>query len=237
MNYVIWTTEEEVNLCAAVAAKWRDVGYQTVDPDNYREVIILAAAGRGTAKSWRPRTLKSRDARRFIEVRRSTLDLHLAVVTQPTPTYVIPGYDQPMTAPQMQDEIVRLNALLKELEAEDAPPTPSTPTPIVTRPKPTCEAYTSKVLPQKTRVAIAGVHDKHRDNISRAFPHLNITWIEPRDNDAMIKTKASGRPCIACTHGTNGNVLRLLHNISPKLFTVGGAHGVRETLAHAHFGN
>jgi hypothetical protein len=229
MKYVIWTMDEEVALCKAIATKWREAGYMEVSTEHFSEVIRLAGAGTGEADSWRARVLKSRDARRFIEVRWSTLALYLAA-EQPT-TYEVPGYEQRMTAQQMQDEIVRLNAEIKALKEPPLPPQAPV-APIVTRPREECDGvYRPKELAPKKRVAIAGLHDKHRDNIARLFPHFDIKWIEPRDNDALIKSKASGRVTIACTYGTNGNVLKLLHNIS-KCYTVGGAHGVRDTLSN-----
>lgn len=232
MQYVIWTQTEEHALCQALAHAWLRYGVTEVHQDHFRTLIRLAAHDGG---DWRTRTLSSRAARVFIEKHHAVLEGLMKPNTEPE--YTVEGYEHPMTVKQMQDEIVRLNAEVQRLTPPPAPPQPVAP--IATRPpKPDAECdgvYRSQVLTQKTRVAIAGVHDKHRDNIIRAFPHLIITWIEPRDNDAVIKSKASGRPSIACTHGTNSKVLRLLHNICPKFFTVGGAHGVRDTLANANF--
>lgn len=242
-HYTVWSMDEEMNLCKAIVARWREAGYTGVHLDHYREVIEEAAAGTAPAnerhEGWRPRTLKSRDARHFMTIRLQTLEKLMA--EPKVLTYTIPGHDDRLTAEQMQDEIVRLRAEVKGLREELArcsSPTPKAPDlhkPIVTRPsKPLSDACAfAPSLPQKVRVAIAGVHDKHRDAIARAFPNLNITWIEPRDNDALIKAKASGRPAIACTHGTNGKVLKMLNNVCTKFFQVGGAHGVRTTLANA----
>jgi hypothetical protein len=242
-HYTVWSMDEEVNLAKAIVARWREAGYTIVHHDHYREVIEEAAAGTAPENErhigWRPRTLKSRDARRFIQVRFSTLEKLMDEGR--VLTYTIPGYDDRLTAEQMQDEIVRLRAEVKNLREEltrknTPPPSPEGPVmhkPIVTRPKPHDPCAFAPSLPQKLRVAIAGVHDKHRDAIAKAFPNLNIAWIEPRDNDSLIKAKASGRPAIACTHGTNSKVLKLLNNVCTKFFTVGGAHGVKATLASA----
>lgn len=245
-HYTVWSMDEEMNLCKAIVARWKEAGYTIVHLDHYREVIEEAAAGTAGPDErhvgWRPRTLKSRDARHFMTIRFQTLEKMLA--EPKVLTYAIPGHDDRLTAEQMQDEIVRLRAEVKTLREELAqknppPPPPEAPAmhpPIVTRPaKPHDPCAFAPSLPRKTRVAIAGVHDKHRDAIAKAFPNLNITWIEPRDNDALIKAKASGRPAIACTHGTNSKVLKMLNNVCTKFFTVGGAHGVRATLAGAAF--
>lgn len=245
MKYIIWTLAEEHALCQALAHAWLKYGVKTVDQDNFRTLIKLAGPDLSkpepdsvlsTTGDWRTRTLKSRDARNFIEKNREVLEGLMN--SGENRGYIVEGYEQPMTVKQMQDEIVRLNAELKALKEPQSPPsTPTVTSPIAESPaQEACDGtYRPQALTPKTRVAIAGLHDKHRDNIARAFPHLIITWIESRDNDSLIKSKASGRPAIACTHGTNGKVLRLLHNISAKFFQVGGASGVRETLANASF--
>lgn len=223
---VIWTTDERLALCKAVASKWLELGFTTVEENHFRQVIDLAQT---VDQAWRRRLLTSRDARYFIIRHCETLQ-KLMVVEQPA---------QDPVKVQMQEEINRLRAQVEALQAQlaekDRPQQPpSDIKPIAVKHKPYVPCA-SPSLPPKTRVAIAGVHDKHRDGIARAFPNLNIAWIEPRDNDALIKAKASGRPAIACTHGTNGKVLKLMHNISSKFFQVNGAHGVRETLASAAF--
>lgn len=246
-HHIVWTMVEEMNLCKAIVARWLEAGYTGVHTDHYREVMELAALECGgfstlsdEYEGWRARRLSSRDGRRFIQIRMQTLEKMLTEGTRDERvlTYAIPGHDDRLTPEQMQEEIMRLRAEVKALRAELAPPPPpetSAPVPIRVRPRSIECPFTSPSLPQKMRVAIAGVHDKHRDAIVRAFPNLIITWIEPRDNDALIKTKASGRPAIACTHGTNGKVMKLLNNVCTKFFQVGGAHGVRETLANAKF--
>lgn len=246
-HYIVWTMVEEMNLCKAIVARWLEAGYTGVHTDHYREVVELAAVETGgfnalneEYEGWRARKLKSRDARHFIQIRMQTLEKMMADGTRDERvlTYAIPGHDDRMTPEQMQEEITKLRAEVKTLREQLAPPPAPVepPAPIKVRPKlhDHC-AFVAPSLPQKTRVAIAGVHDKHRDAIARQFPNLNISWIEPRDNDALIKAKASGRPAIACTHGTNGKVMKLLNNVCTKFFQVGGAHGVRETLANAKF--
>lgn len=73
---------------------------------------------------------------------------------------------------------------------------------------------TSSTQKVKLRVAIAGIHNKWWVSVEHSFPHLNIAWITPHDSDSQIKAKASGKPCLACTHGTNGKVLNLLRNVA-----------------------
>lgn len=236
MKYVIWTPAEEHALCQALAHAWMKYGITTVHQDNFKMLITLAGDSLQEPDSvlaakgdWRTRTLKSRDARFFIEKHREVLmSLMNSGVER---AYVVDGYERPMTADEMREEIARLNIELKACHAKLAPPKPE-PQIVVRPPKQECDGvYRPQALAPKKRVAIAGLHDKHRDTIARRFPHFDIKWIEQRDNDSQIKAKASGRVCIACTYGTNGNVLKLLHNIS-QCHTVGGASGVRDVLAN-----
>jgi hypothetical protein len=81
MKYIIWTLAEEHALCQALAHCWLKYGVSTVNQDNFRTLIDLAGPGLSEPDSvlsakgdWRPRTLKSRDARNFIEKNREVLD-------------------------------------------------------------------------------------------------------------------------------------------------------------------
>lgn len=79
-------------------------------------------------------------------------------------------------------------------------------------------------------VVVAGIHEKNRDILKREFPYVNIIWLEPRQSDAVVKNAASGRHCIACTHGTNPKVQTMMKNLGKSYALPHGVTGVARAI-------
>jgi hypothetical protein len=87
----------------------------------------------------------------------------------------------------------------------------------------------------KKTVVVAGVFNKHRDDIQKAFPKLNIRWIAEQESPNHMKNKVLGKTVIVNLEGTvNGEVIRTLSCFSRECHKGNGLSFVKKALASAH---
>lgn len=228
MQYIIWTSVEIESLLHAIARAVKD----GADLSN-RLVIDLAGTD---FRGWRPRVFTYARAKEFLQKHEAQLK---ALMSPEQITYAVSGYDRTLTVEEMREELARLKS--KEVEMDKAamqhriwrmthvPVGSELTLKVLDKPEPPTPSVHT-MLKAKPRVAIAGVHTKHRHDLEQMYPKVNIVWVEPGEHDANIKRKVSGHIALACTYGCNGKVMQMMQNLAAKFLQGGGVHFVREAL-------
>lgn len=216
-----WSFQEEIAFAKAVAAS---VVRRNAEPDvalcqrlaslhstEYRKRVLSKVAAElflAKTKNMLTQIIAETRSQEHVAVTDTTGGLNTATVRERLSYYMeLEKKALAQTGSSLEDCVARLSKTPKARASVasllSTSPLTSTSTPVA--------QSTQKV---KLRVAIAGIHNKWWASVEHSFPHLNIAWISSHDNDSQIKAKASGRPCLACTHGANSKVLHLLRNIA-----------------------
>lgn len=78
----------------------------------------------------------------------------------------------------------------------------------------------------KAQIVVAGVHTKFRPAVEIAVPGTKITWIEDHEALSLVRFKAQGRHCIACSYGSSNTVRNAIRDVSYSFTPVDNSRNV-----------
>lgn len=88
---------------------------------------------------------------------------------------------------------------------------------------------------RRTAIVIAGVHDKHHDQIERDHPYYDIMWLPQNASLTEIKRAASGRGSVILQQGVNPATMNAIRNCAALTHVSHGLSGIDQFLATRRF--